>query len=116
MAELPPQNAFLSLVIPVFNEAESIGPLVAELDAIMPKLPDGSEVIVVDDGSRDQSWSAITAASVGRPWLKALRFLGNRGQTAAMAAGIQAGRGDYVAFMDADLQNDPADLPKLLAP
>ncbi len=110
------KRPLLSLVIPVFNEEESIEPLLAEIDAALPLLGGPAEVIFVDDGSRDGSWQRILAEARRRPWLKALRFLGNQGQTAAIAAGIDAATGELIAFMDADLQNDPADLPALIRP
>jgi glycosyltransferase involved in cell wall biosynthesis len=79
-------------------------------------LPCRLEVILVDDGSVDGSWEAVKGLSSGRDWLRALRFLGNQGQTAALSAGIEAARGGLIAFMDADLQNDPKDLPVLVQP
>ncbi|MEW5853901.1 MAG: glycosyltransferase [Myxococcota bacterium] len=106
----------LSVVIPVFNEEDNIQPLVQELDAVVPTLPCSTEVIIVDDGSRDQSWTRISQEAAGRSWLRALRFRGNQGQTAAMAAGIAAARGELVGFLDADLQNDPRDLTTMLHP
>ncbi|HYM62219.1 MAG TPA: glycosyltransferase family 2 protein [Thermoanaerobaculia bacterium] len=107
---------FLSIVIPLFNEEENIVPLIGEIEAALPSIPGGCEVILVDDGSRDSSWERIAAAASERPWLRALRFLGNRGQTAAMVAGIDAARGTLVAFLDADLQNDPRDIARLVEP
>jgi glycosyltransferase involved in cell wall biosynthesis len=112
----PARTTFLSIVIPVFNEVENLQPLLAQIEATLPALPGPVEVITVDDGSRDGSWPLIRSLAATRPWLKALRFLTNRGQTAAMAAGIAAASGDVIAFLDADLQNDPADIPKLLEP
>lgn len=109
-------SVLLSLVIPLFNEAENVEPLVSEIDAVRSSLPGDIEVILVDDGSRDGSWEAVRRASAGRDWLRALRFLGNQGQTAALAAGIEAARGSLIAFMDADLQNDPRDLAGLIQP
>lgn len=106
----------LSLVVPVFDEEESVGPLVEEIEKVLPSIPGPTEVILVDDGSRDRSWERIRGAAAGRPWLRGLRFLGNQGQTAAISAGIDAARGTLIAFMDADLQNDPADLPGMLRP
>jgi len=106
----------LSVVIPVYNEAENIGPLLREIEAVLPQIPGKCEVILVDDGSKDGSWERITAEAEKRDWLRALRFLGNRGQTAAMVAGIDVARGELVGFLDADLQNDPQDLPKLIRP
>lgn len=106
----------LSIVIPVRDEVDNIGPLVAELERFSNSQPWSIEVIMIDDGSRDGSWAAIRDAAASRPWLKAIRFRANRGQTAAMTAGIQHSQGELVTFLDADLQNDPHDIPKLVAP
>src|SRR5262249_10316841 len=106
----------LSVVIPVYNEVDNIAPLCAEIEEAFASLQAACEAIVVDDCSRDGSWERIAAAAEQYRWLKAIRFLGNRGQTAAMAAGLAAARGELVAFLDADLQNDPHDLPAMLQP
>jgi len=106
----------LSVVIPLYNEREALASLVGEIDAVRGALPEPLEVILVDDGSTDGSWNAVRELASTRPWLRGVRFLGNQGQTAAMAAGIAEARGEYLAFMDADLQNDPRDLPRLLEP
>jgi len=106
----------LSLVVPILDEIENLEPLVAEIELVRPSIPGGSELILVDDGSRDGSWEKIRELASSRPWIRALRFLGNQGQTAAMAAGIDVARGELIAFMDGDLQNDPHDLPAMIAP
>jgi glycosyltransferase involved in cell wall biosynthesis len=106
----------LSIIIPVRDEIDNIGPMVAELEKFSLSQPWSIEVIMIDDGSRDGSWNAIRDAAASRPWLKGIRFRANRGQTAAMTAGIQHSRGELVTFLDADLQNDPHDIPKLIAP
>lgn len=108
----------MSVVVPVFNEADNIAPLVGEIEQAFDGLSvsGGCEAILVDDGSRDGSWGRIVEACAGRPRFKAIRFLGNRGQTAAMAAGVAAARGQLIAFLDGDLQNDPADLSKMMEP
>lgn len=107
---------FLSIVIPMLNEEENLSALVAEIDATLVWIDSEVEVIVVDDGSRDGSWALLQQLAASRPWLRGLRFLVNRGQTAAMSAGIAAARGELVAFLDADLQNDPRDVVRLLEP
>jgi glycosyltransferase involved in cell wall biosynthesis len=112
----PEAELLLSIVIPLFDEEQNLRPLLAEIEAALPSIPARVEVIAVDDGSRDGSWRLLQELASTRPWLRALRFLSNRGQTAAMSAGIAAARGDLVAFLDADLQNDPADLARLLEP
>lgn len=110
------KRPLLSLVIPVYDEEENVEPLIREIGQAIPALPGPAEVILVDDGSRDGSWDRIQACCEGRAWLRAIRFLGNQGQTAAIAAGIDAASGELIAFMDADLQNDPGDLPALIGP
>jgi glycosyltransferase involved in cell wall biosynthesis len=104
----------LSLVIPVFNEEESLPALFDALDAAMPTLPQPAEAVLVDDGSRDRSFALMTAAAGTRPWMRVVRFRRNFGQTAAIAAGIDFSRGPTIVALDADLQNDPVDIPKLL--
>lgn len=106
----------LSIVVPLRDEVENVPALIDQLDAFRASFPYTLELILVDDGSRDGSWKAIAERAVSRPWLRAIRFRAGRGQTAAMMAGIQASRGEYVTFLDADLQNDPNDIPRLLAP
>jgi glycosyltransferase involved in cell wall biosynthesis len=98
----------LSVVIPVYNEEESLPALCRELSLSLSKVP--HEVILVDDGSTDGSWAAIKATG-----FRGIRLGRNSGQTAALSAGIAAAKGDLIACLDADGQNDPADIPKLLA-
>jgi glycosyltransferase involved in cell wall biosynthesis len=105
----------LSVVIPCYNEEESLPALFEALDRAMPKLEKSFEVIVVDDGSRDGSWKLLREAAARRPWLRVVRLRRNFGQTAAMSAGFDRAQGDVVVPMDADLQNDPEDIGRLLA-
>ena len=112
----PGSQQLLSVVVPVYNEADSVAPLVKEIEEAFATLPAPCEAIFVDDGSRDGSWERIVALTAQRPWLKAIHFLGNRGQTAAMAAGMSVARGELIAFLDGDLQNDPHDLPAMVEP
>jgi glycosyltransferase involved in cell wall biosynthesis len=106
----------LSIVVPVLNEIENLDSLASELDRLTNAIEGGFEAIFVDDGSTDGSWQKIVELARARPWARGLRFLANRGQTSAMVAGIEEARGELVAFLDADLQNDPADLPRMMAP
>ena len=106
----------LSVIVPVRDEVDNIAALVSELEAFRAAQPLSMEVVIVDDGSRDGSWQRLREASCGKPWLRGLRFRTGCGQTAAMAAGTHASRGRYLGFLDADLQNDPNDLPRLLEP
>ena len=108
----------VSLVIPCYNEEESLGELGTQLDAVVALLRDQGhevEVIFVDDGSRDRTAEILREMSAGRPHVKVIRFARNFGQTAAMSAGFDAAVHDVIVPLDADLQNDPADIPKLLA-
>jgi glycosyltransferase involved in cell wall biosynthesis len=105
----------LSVVVPLFNEEENVQPLLDELFAELAKLGRSHEVICVDDGSRDGTFAALRAIAARRPELRVIRFRLNFGQTAAMSAGIEAARGDVIVPMDGDLQNDPADIARLLA-
>lgn len=106
---------YLSLVIPLYNEAESVPALHDEVSAALDALDCASEVIVVDDGSRDGSFAALRAVHERDPRWIILRFRRNHGQTTALSAGFEKARGEVVVTLDADLQNDPQDIPRLLA-
>jgi glycosyltransferase involved in cell wall biosynthesis len=105
----------LSVIIPVFNEEENIVPLVERLFAVLATLGKRFEVIAVNDGSRDGSLLRLREQAALRPELRVVDFRRNYGQTAAMMAGIDHAAGDVILSIDADLQNDPADIPRLLA-
>ena len=105
----------LSVVIPLFNEEPNVEPLLAELFSALRALGRTHEVICVDDGSRDGTYAELERLAKKEPCLRAIRFRLNFGQTAAMSAGIEAARGAVIVPMDGDLQNDPADIGKLLA-
>jgi len=104
----------ISVVIPVFNEEESIGPLLAEIGAASNGT-DVIEVIVVDDGSCDRTAAAVLERRGAVPGLRLIRHARRRGQSLALVTGIRAARGDLIATLDGDGQNDPADLPLLVA-
>ena len=105
----------LSVVIPVYNEEENVEPLISEIGAVLGPLDRSFEIVVVDDGSRDKTFAVLSAlAHQGHP-LRVVRLKRNFGQTAAMAAGLAYAEGDVVVLMDGDGQNDPADIPALLA-
>jgi glycosyltransferase involved in cell wall biosynthesis len=113
-----PARMDVSIVIPFFDEAATWPRLLEALDASQAQLGGmgkRSEVVITDDGSRDGSWVALRAAAATRPWLRLVRLRRNFGQTAALAAGFRAARGEIIVPMDADLQNDPVDIPRLLA-
>ncbi len=105
----------LSLVIPVYNEVENLRPLLAEITAAMQGLDLTYEVIFIDDGSTDGSFALLRELSQQDCQVVAIRFRRNHGQTAAFAAGFDHAQGRYILTMDADRQNNPADIPKLLA-
>jgi len=104
----------LSVVVPVYNESESAEPLVRALHASLSAQPRSYEVILVDDGSTDDTWPRLKALAAEIPRFRLIRFRRNFGQTAAMSAGIDHARGAVIVTLDADLQNDPADIPMLL--
>jgi len=105
----------LTIVIPLYNEVENVDPLHAELSAALDGIGRSYEVIVVDDGSRDGSFECLKAVHAADPRWRIIRFRRNFGQTAGFAAGFSAARGAVVITSDADLQNDPRDIPRLLA-
>jgi glycosyltransferase involved in cell wall biosynthesis len=107
-------NPALSIVVPVYNEEVNIEPLLARIAAVLPTLPAPHEVIVVDDGSRDSTVAKALVAGKAYPWLKLVELRRNFGQHAATYAGFDTATGDIVITLDGDLQNDPADIPKLL--
>jgi len=108
-------NSELSIVIPLYNEAENIEPLYAELSAALAEVGRAYEVIIVDDGSRDDSFARLKAVHERDPRWRVIRFRRNFGQTAGFSAGFDAARSQIVITSDADLQNDPRDIPRLLA-
>lgn len=104
----------ISAVIPVYNERESLPAFARELTAGLARTGVPYEVIWVDDGSSDGSFAELKGFSAGQ-FQRALRLAKNYGQTAALAAGIAAARGEWVVTLDADGQNDPEDIPRLFA-
>src|SRR2546429_5291004 len=107
----------LSLVIPVYNERENLPVLVGEIDQALAGRPGGGryEIVAVDDGSTDGSLDVLKALKHEHAEIHIVAFAANAGQTAAFAAGFGAARGRVIVTLDADLQNDPADIPALLA-
>jgi glycosyltransferase involved in cell wall biosynthesis len=105
----------LSVVIPLYNEVESIPALYDELTAALEATGRPYEVVVVDDGSKDGSFDRLREINARDPRWQVIRFRRNFGQTAGFAAGFTAAQGDIVITSDADLQNDPRDIPKLIA-
>ena len=105
----------LSVVIPVYNEEENVEPLFREIKGILASLGKSYEIIAVDDGSKDGTFPMLSRLHCAESALKVVRLKRNFGQTAALAAGLAHAEGDIVVLMDGDLQNDPADIPALLA-
>lgn len=105
----------LSIVVPVFNEAENLRPLMAEIAAALAGEGLDYEVIFIDDGSTDDSFDILRRLYQEDERVVAIRFRRNYGQTAAFAAGFKQARGHTILTIDADRQNDPADIPRLIA-
>ncbi|MGA3066543.1 MAG: glycosyltransferase family 2 protein [Tepidisphaeraceae bacterium] len=104
----------LSLVIPAYNEQEVIPELLKRVEAALLQTQKSFEVLIIDDGSTDQTPKLLDDAKPTRPWLRILRMKKNGGQSAAFDAGFKAARGQIIATIDADLQNDPEEIPRLL--
>ena len=105
----------LSIIIPTFDEEENVEPLYRALMASVPALGRSFEVIFVDDGSRDSTFERLAAIAARDHRVRIVKLRRNYGQSPAMAAGIEHAQGDVVVTMDADLQNDPADIGCMLA-
>jgi dolichol-phosphate mannosyltransferase len=104
----------LSVVVPVHNERDNIVPLLSEIVTALRASTD-FEIVYVDDASKDDSLAVLTAAKAKFPELRVLRHLSQSGQSTALRTGIKAARGAWIATLDGDGQNDPADIPKLQA-
>ncbi len=106
-------NLELSVVVPVCNEAENVEPLVREIHAALASR--AYEMIFIDDGSTDETAAILRALKAEFPTLRVLHHSFRSGQSAAVASGVRAARAPWIATLDGDGQNDPADIPKLLA-
>src|SRR5262249_35190600 len=104
----------LSLVIPVYNEADNLRPLCQRIREALASTTWTYEVVMIDDGSTDDSAQILTRLHAEDPQLKVLRFRRNFGQTAALAAGFAYAHGEVIVSLDGDLQNDPLDIPRLV--
>lgn len=105
----------ISIIFPVYNERGNLRSLVEGLDRMREKLQDSVEYIAVDDGSRDGGLEELRGLAAQNSHLKVIAFTHNFGQTAALAAGIAVARGEIVVTIDSDLENDPADVPRIVA-
>jgi glycosyltransferase involved in cell wall biosynthesis len=103
----------LSVVIPLLNEQNSLEELVVKISSVVNKLELNYEIILIDDGSKDDSWKSIIEITSSNKNVKALRFLKNYGKSQALSAGFKASKGDVIITMDADLQDDPNEIPEL---
>ena len=104
----------ISVVVPIFNEEESIPVLIPELVRVLNHLNTPYEVLLVDDGSSDGSLKILKEMISRYPFLRTLRFRENRGSSTVLVAGVREARGAKIVTIDSDLQNDPGDIPKLL--
>jgi glycosyltransferase involved in cell wall biosynthesis len=115
VSAVPRQTApAVSVVVPVHDEAGNVAPLHAELCRVLDALPGGCEILFVDDGSRDATAERLAEIVSRDPRVKVVRFRANRGQALALQAGFDVAGGEIVVTLDGDLQNDPADIPRLL--
>lgn len=105
----------ISLVIPCYNEEGNLRKLIESILAAVEPLKISYEVVITDDCSRDRSWEILKELAAGDPRIRVQRFTVNRGKSAAAWAGMKIARGRLIVTLDADLQNDPKDIPKLLA-
>ena len=105
----------LSVVVPVYNEQDNLLPLYAEIAAAATPVAPDHEIIFVDDGSSDGSWKVIAELARLHPEVRGIRFRRNFGKAAGLTAGFKTARGDLVLTLDADLQDDPAEIPRFLA-
>ena len=105
---------YLSLIIPCYNEQENVPTLLERVETALSKIGKPFEVIAIDDGSTDSTPALLSEAMGKLPWLRVIRMAKNGGQSAAFEAGFAAARGEFLATIDADLQNDPEEIPRLL--
>src|SRR6478752_3817223 len=104
----------VTLILPVHNERDNVGPLLAEIEQALGPTLRTYEVIVVDDGSTDDTYQVLRDLAAKKPYLRLLRFRRNYGQSAAFDAGFRHASGNVIVTLDADGQNDPADIPRMI--
>ncbi len=115
VVSVPGMGTLLSVIVPVFNEEDNIPLLHANISQVLKKQQYTYEVIYVDDGSTDDTFQQLGRLVTFDPYVRVIRLRRNFGQTAAISAGVHHSAGEMLVFMDGDLQNDPVDIPRLLA-
>lgn len=110
-----PTNVKYSIVIPMKDEEGNVRPLIEELEPVMCSLHEKWELICVDDGSTDRTLAILSELGVEKPYLRTIVFDRNYGQSSAFDAGFRAALGEFVITLDGDRQNDPSDIPKMIA-
>ena len=105
-----PSPTRLSVVVPLFNEEDSVEPLYSAITSALESFSGRYEIVLVDDGSSDKTFEIVASLAANDPRLRVIKFRSNFGQTPAMAAGIDHAIGDVIVTMDGDLQNDPSDI------
>ena len=108
------ENPTISFVIPCHNEAGNLRALVTAIHASVQSLSESYEIIITDDFSSDNSWTVLKELAAGDPRVRGFRFAMNFGQSAASWAGMKESRGRYIVTLDADMQNDPRDIPEFI--
>ena len=108
------QTVELSVVIPAYNEEQNVTALLKRITEVFEPFERSFEVVIVDDGSTDKTLELLQEHKQSKSWLRVITFDRNYGQTCAMAAGFKAARGAIIATLDADLQNDPMEIPRLI--
>lgn len=104
----------ISVVVPVYNGSDTLPMLVDEVEKVLPTVADEFELVLVNDGSPDQSWQVITGLSQSHPWVRGIDLMRNYGQHNATLCGVREARYEVIVIMDDDLQNPPCEIPKLL--
>jgi glycosyltransferase involved in cell wall biosynthesis len=113
-SSVPGTRPYLSLVIPCYNEEENVPTLLSRIDAAMQPLGRPFEALIIDDGSTDRTPQLLADGQKQYPWLRVMRMKRNASQSAGFEAGFAAAAGDVIATIDADLQNDPEEIPRLV--
>ncbi len=108
------KSPYISIVVPLYNEEESLHELAHSIDGTMKDIGKSYEIIFVDDGSTDRSFEVLKEIRKGNPRVRAIRFRRNFGKSAALAVGFKEASGEFVITMDADLQDDPKEIPGLI--